>query len=375
MTSYVLWNNKGGVGKSTLAFHAACTHARLNPEGRTCVVDLSPQCDVSRMVLGGGLNDGEDVILNIMKRKPRATIYGYLSDCHNTVPTQGKWPKIESYLVRAGDERSPKAKKIPDNLYLLCGDFDLERIVDFMAQTQTPPLRGGLAPSGAQYSAALLIRSYLRKFVESITTPTTFFIDTDPYYNLATTHMGLLAADSWIAAYNPSSLASQFAVYRSIEYLYDQTHGLSRLLEVEKRNVPEEWYAANNTRIAAPMLKIPPLSMVVANNAKPYSTSATSTYTTATTLHTKAMETMEYEVRERVTRFNLDPQIVFQTVWNMQRLGHICDYNGIDIRAVRFGVSYTQPDDNTDYRLAGESTRKQVESYRENLKELVNHLP
>ncbi|VAN28366.1 ATPase domain-containing protein [Klebsiella variicola] len=54
MASYVLWANKGGIGKSTLTFQLACKYARTNSEIPTFVIDLSPQCDVSRMLLGGG---------------------------------------------------------------------------------------------------------------------------------------------------------------------------------------------------------------------------------------------------------------------------------------------------------------------------------
>ncbi len=32
--SYAVWNNKGGVGKSTITFHAASRYAELNPDKR-----------------------------------------------------------------------------------------------------------------------------------------------------------------------------------------------------------------------------------------------------------------------------------------------------------------------------------------------------
>ena len=69
MASYVLWANKGGIGKSTLSFQLACKYARLHQETPTFVIDLSPQCDVSRMLLGGGRWDGEAKILELMQQQ------------------------------------------------------------------------------------------------------------------------------------------------------------------------------------------------------------------------------------------------------------------------------------------------------------------
>lgn len=175
MTSYVLWSNKGGIGKSTLTFHVACAYARENPSVPTYIVDLSPQCDVSRMALGGGGYNGEEQILEIMNDKKRRTVAGYLQECHATVPTQGRWPKSANFSVQLSDARPAGSRKLPENLHLVCGDFDLERTVALLTSLSDPPQRGGRAPSGPQYSADLLVRSYLRNMVEQIGTEATFF--------------------------------------------------------------------------------------------------------------------------------------------------------------------------------------------------------
>ena len=46
LASFCFWNNKGGVGKSTLSFQAACATAQLlktEPECRVLYIDLCPQ--------------------------------------------------------------------------------------------------------------------------------------------------------------------------------------------------------------------------------------------------------------------------------------------------------------------------------------------
>lgn len=49
--SYGLWTNKGGVGKTTLAFHLSSLYAELNPEKRVVLVDMCPQANLSNTVL------------------------------------------------------------------------------------------------------------------------------------------------------------------------------------------------------------------------------------------------------------------------------------------------------------------------------------
>ncbi|MFK3810535.1 AAA family ATPase, partial [Escherichia coli] len=92
MTSYVTWANKGGIGKSTLSFQLALKYARLNTNKKVIIIDMSPQCDVSRMLLGGGHFNGEQKILDRMTSNPRLTIYRYLEACVNDVPSGRGWP-------------------------------------------------------------------------------------------------------------------------------------------------------------------------------------------------------------------------------------------------------------------------------------------
>ena len=92
MSSYVVWANKGGIGKSTMTFHMACAAAHENPRKKVLVIDLSPQCDVSRMILGGGHFGGENAIIDLMQSTPRKTVQSYLLDCLNDVLSGIGWP-------------------------------------------------------------------------------------------------------------------------------------------------------------------------------------------------------------------------------------------------------------------------------------------
>ena len=49
---YTIWNNKGGVGKTTLTFHIATQYAKTHPTDRVVVIDMCPQANVSSALLG-----------------------------------------------------------------------------------------------------------------------------------------------------------------------------------------------------------------------------------------------------------------------------------------------------------------------------------
>ena len=75
--SYAVWNNKGGVGKSTICYHVAARYAEENPNQKVLVIDLCPQANVSMMLLGGG-NDGEARVLGYCTQAVPRTVVGAL---------------------------------------------------------------------------------------------------------------------------------------------------------------------------------------------------------------------------------------------------------------------------------------------------------
>lgn len=50
--SYVVWNNRGGSGKTNLTYHLAIKYAYRNPDKTVLVVDMCPQADLSHAFLG-----------------------------------------------------------------------------------------------------------------------------------------------------------------------------------------------------------------------------------------------------------------------------------------------------------------------------------
>ena len=119
MAIYSIWNNKGGVGKSYLTFQIASEYAIQNPDKKVLVIDLCPQANSSSMLLGGMVN-GERVLNAIHSVMPRNTISVYVEDrilSPYVNPNTG---------MRYVTQVSRHNQYVPDNLYLVVGDEQLE---------------------------------------------------------------------------------------------------------------------------------------------------------------------------------------------------------------------------------------------------------
>lgn len=128
MTAYAFWNNKGGVGKSFLAFIAASEYAHANPDSDVYVIDLCPQANVSETLLGGSIKGGA-AISDLQNNPIRKSVSGYLDARLNSPfsPLEG----VERFVSTPSEFNS----YIPENLRLICGDNLLEIQSDAMRQT------------------------------------------------------------------------------------------------------------------------------------------------------------------------------------------------------------------------------------------------
>lgn len=353
-----------------MTFQLACAAAHANPDKKVIVIDLSPQCDVSRMMLGGGHFGGENKILNTMQATPRKTIQSYLLDCLNDVPSGIGWPDPRKYIINPNSVRDNNAQPLPTNLRLLCGDFDLERTIQLIDQLPQPPRRTGRAPTGPEYSTYLLTRSFLRHAVQGLDTNNRnlIFIDTDPYFNVITTQMGLVAADHWISAYSPSSQASQFAVLRSIEFMFDPSSGLHRFISDERTRFPNPWFDNRGNPLVAPTISVASPFLLLANMTNPYRRSGNQRYTDPQRLHQQTIDQMRADTIDEANQYGITPFPHHEHVWDIRRLGLICDYNGIELHSLALGNNYSEPGSSRQYHLnATGGTPDQLDGYQRRL--------
>jgi cellulose biosynthesis protein BcsQ len=109
--SFVLFNNKGGVGKTTLTFHLAHMFARLGK--RTVVLDYDPQCNLSSMFL-------EDEAL--FERWQDNSLGMTVAGCLDLV-RRGKGEVVDPVLLRTSE-----------NLWILPGHLTLSRFEQPLAE-------------------------------------------------------------------------------------------------------------------------------------------------------------------------------------------------------------------------------------------------
>ncbi len=196
--SYVIWNNKGGVGKSTITFHIASVFAEQHPEKDIVVIDMCPQANSSMMLLGGG-KKGEEYLQEMVSDSKPKTIVGFLSQKiqnHDSVD-------IKDFLVKTSD----KNPNLFENLFLLSGDGNLELIAPLLSE------RAEAKPLSASDNPWVDIHTILRSVTNNNIFPereTVYFIDTNPSFSIYT-QIAILGADLLLVPINADD-SSIFAI-------------------------------------------------------------------------------------------------------------------------------------------------------------------
>jgi cellulose biosynthesis protein BcsQ len=192
LNTYAIWNNKGGVGKSTITFHLASRYAQQHPNHKVLVIDLCPQSNASMMLLGGG-QSGEAHVMTMCTQAVPRTVVGYLS----TVISQGAGaplPNPYNFLTQVGVANT----FMPNNLFLLCGDGNLEPM--------SPAISGAAAAPALnpQIQPWVWVHSIFRNLIAHLSSgPDTWmvFIDTNPSFSIYT-ELAISASERLITPVN-----------------------------------------------------------------------------------------------------------------------------------------------------------------------------
>lgn len=135
MIKYSFWNNKGGTGKTSLAFQSVSMFAENKPNARILVVDLCPQANLSELLLGGLVGEGSVQLQKLQDKTPRCSI-GYFQD---RLPSPYSMPAInaQGYICKPSHFNS----NISENIDLIAGDALVElqsNAITTLANTQIP---------------------------------------------------------------------------------------------------------------------------------------------------------------------------------------------------------------------------------------------
>ncbi|MCE2749865.1 MAG: ParA family protein [Rhodobacter sp.] len=241
----IFWNNKGGTGKTSLAFQAICAFAALNEDKKILVVDVCPQANLSELLLGGLEHHGSDNLLKIQGKTPRATIGGYF---------QSRLPSPYSAgAISTSDflsEPSTFNSLIPANITLLAGDPLLElqsNSMSTLANNQIP---------GTDTWAKIV--SWLRDFIAATDGEFDYvFIDANPSFSIYT-QIAMAAADRVVLP-----VMADDSSRRAIQNAFSLIYGLK---------LPSEIYAqhmfANRMKTAG--LNLPLAHLIVKNRITQY---------------------------------------------------------------------------------------------------------
>ena len=125
LNSFVIWNNKGGVGKTTLTFHMSTEYAIRHPKQQILVIDLCPQANVSMALLA---LFGTKELTSIPEEK---SISSYLHQITNLKPLSVTNPG--DFLIRVRDFN----RSIQSNVFLLGGNaVNLELMLLLWSKTE-----------------------------------------------------------------------------------------------------------------------------------------------------------------------------------------------------------------------------------------------
>lgn len=183
---FAFYNNKGGVGKTTLCQNVACLYAENNPKKQVLVIDMCPQANISQFLLGGG-HVGYKTNQTIQTHASRKNIVGFMgwllkgNSGFTSIPG--------SFKQRV----SPHNKNVTENLYLIAGDSFLESFGLALSYAVINPAN---IQAWKEYMTAIRRLCEL-EFDKDEYESLTVFIDCNPSFSIYT-QMGLVSSDSLV---------------------------------------------------------------------------------------------------------------------------------------------------------------------------------
>jgi len=244
-TKYAFWNNKGGTGKTSLAFQAITLFAEKHPKKRVLAVDVCPQANLSELMLGGLNYKGSEKLLERQGLVPRCSLGGYF---------QLRLPSPYSAPPFTAADFITKPRKynlgIPANIDLVCGDPLLElqaNAVNTLANNQIPGTNAWIA-----------VIDWIKEFLEQIKQDyDVVFMDCNPSFSLYT-QIALAAAERIVLP-----VMADDSSRRAIQNAFSLIYGLK---------LPSEIYASYSfaTKLGVAGRKLPKVHLIAKNRITQY---------------------------------------------------------------------------------------------------------
>ena len=246
---YTFCNNKGGTGKTSLAFQSIARYAEKYPEKRVLAIDICPQANLSELMLGGLNNKGSEKLLERHGLLPRCSLGGYFQ---LRLPSPYAPPSFNArdFITK------PNAynKGISSNIDLVCGDPLLElqaNAVNTLANQNIPGTNAWIA-----------VIDWLKTFLDQVNDEyDTVFMDCNPSFSLYT-QIALATTDRIILP-----VMADDSSRRAIQNAFSLIFGLK---------LPSEIYAsyAFATKLKDAKRSLPKVHLIAKNRITQYMGSA-----------------------------------------------------------------------------------------------------
>ena len=244
-TKYAFWNNKGGTGKTSLAFQAITGYAEKHQDKRVLAIDICPQANLSELMLGGLNNQGSNKLLERQGLVPRCSLGGYFQ---LRLPSPYTPPSFNARDFIT--EPNSYNLAVPENVHLVCGDPLLElqaNAVNTLANQNIPGTNAWIA-----------VIDWLKNFLDQIDDEyDTVFLDCNPSFSLYT-QIALAATDRIVLP-----VMADDSSRRAIQNAFSLIYGLK---------LPSEIYAsyAFATKLKQAERPLPKVHLIAKNRITQY---------------------------------------------------------------------------------------------------------
>lgn len=242
---YAFWNNKGGTGKTSLAFQAITRYAELNPKKRVLAIDLCPQANLSELMLGGLNSKGSEKLLERQGKVPRCSVGGYFQ---LRLPSPYAPPQFNAHDFITNPSSYNFA--IPENVDLVCGD----PLLELQANAVNTLANQNIPGTNAWISVIDWLKHFLQQLEEEYDVA---FLDCNPSFSLYT-QIAIASAHRIILP-----VMADDSSRRAIQNAFSLIYGLK---------LPSEVYAEYMfaTKLKAAHRSLPQVHLIVKNRLTQY---------------------------------------------------------------------------------------------------------
>ena len=306
---YTFWNNKGGTGKTSLAFQTITFYAEKHSDKKILAIDICPQANLSELMLGGLSENGSEKLLTRHGQVPRCSLGGYFQ---LRLPSPYMKPVFEAhdYITKPNTFNNA----ISPNIDLICGDPLLElqaNAVNSLANSNIPGTNTWIG-----------VIDWLKDFIDQVEEEyDTVFLDCNPTFSMYT-QIALASTDRIILP-----VMADDSSRRAIQNAFSLIFGLK---------LPSEIYAsyAFATKLKGANRSLPKVHLIVKNRITQYMGPASA--------YAAVLNTIEQDIKDLLKTnpelFSFsDTQTGFINIRDFQTTGIIAFAKGLPFSKVKVG--------------------------------------